>query len=518
MNPTPSLDVRLLDPREVQPNPDNPRRWFDPERLDELAASMRPIGHNTTPALVRPTPPGRGPVLFQGQPVQGAYELVMGERRWQACLRAGLPFLTMVRELTDQEALEQMNVENLQREDITAIEEANGFRALIDRCGYTPDTLAEKIGKSRSHVFARLRLLRLHPKVLEALKKGDVEASVADLLAKFPEALQPEVLEEVLPDEWNRLAGPRSFRDAKSRVDGFWPSLSAAPWPHKDADLVPAAGACKDCPKRSGNMPDMEGLTKGPNVCTDRRCYQGKVDAWREKRLGELQAKGSPVLDPGKHREVFGEGDEDRPAYDSGFKLASDTCYEAGGGKSWEALVKKLDVPLLTAIAPNGEEVRLVDEKAARGALVAAGVLQPRGGRLASKEERRSVIEENRAKRATTEALAEAVSAAAAARPAAEFWATYCHVYAPYNGQKLLQARYGGEALERMRQEILGELQSLALALQFAGSQGSLNDWEVAKWAKLLDVDVKAVARQAKTQRNAQAKPAKAAAKAKKKR
>mgnify|MGYP001183579554 FL=1 len=148
----------------------NPRREFREEDLAELADSIRQRG------LVQP-------IVVRPDRVSGGYEIVAGERRWRAAQRAGLHTVpVIVRELSDQEVLELGIIENVQRADLNPIEEAAGYRELIDRFGYTQDQLAEVIGKSRSHLANTLRLLKLPDSVQELVREGKLTAGHARAL------------------------------------------------------------------------------------------------------------------------------------------------------------------------------------------------------------------------------------------------------------------------------------------------------------------------------------------------
>jgi len=148
----------------------NPRKDFRADELEELAESIRQKGL-VQPIIVRPEPAGDG------------YEIVAGERRWRAAQRAGLHQVpVIVRALDDREALELAIIENVQRADLNALEEAAGYRELIERFGYTQDALAEVIGKSRSHLANTLRLLKLPEPVQTLVKQGQLTAGHARAL------------------------------------------------------------------------------------------------------------------------------------------------------------------------------------------------------------------------------------------------------------------------------------------------------------------------------------------------
>ncbi|MGD9801914.1 MAG: ParB/RepB/Spo0J family partition protein [Hyphomicrobiaceae bacterium] len=147
----------------------NPRKDFDEEDLTELAESIRQKGL-VQPIIVRPN-------------AAGGYEIVAGERRWRAAQRAGMHTVAViVRELNDQEMLELAIIENVQRSDLNAIEEASGYNDLMERFSYTQERLAEVIGKSRSHVANTLRLLKLPDKVRGFVREGKLTAGHARAL------------------------------------------------------------------------------------------------------------------------------------------------------------------------------------------------------------------------------------------------------------------------------------------------------------------------------------------------
>ena len=148
----------------IRPNPDQPRRRFDEAELEELAASIRGKGV-LQPILVRPAMVG------------GEYQIVAGERRWRAAQRTGVRSIpALVRSLSDAEVLEIAIVENVQRTDLTPIEEAEGYRALIDKFGRTQADIAEVVGKSRVHVTNVMRLLQLPQGVQALVREGKLTA------------------------------------------------------------------------------------------------------------------------------------------------------------------------------------------------------------------------------------------------------------------------------------------------------------------------------------------------------
>lgn len=205
---------------KLQPNPDQPRRDFSPEALQELADSIRAKGI-IQPLIVRENP--RFP---------DSYEIVAGERRWRAAQLAQLHEVpVLIRDLDDTEVLEVAIVENIQRADLNAIEEALGYRQLMDRFGHTQEKMAEALGKSRSHIANLLRLLTLPAEVQAWLREGKLSAGHARALVTTadPVALARQVIARGLSvRETERLAkapqkpagtrAPRAEKDADTRV------------------------------------------------------------------------------------------------------------------------------------------------------------------------------------------------------------------------------------------------------------------------------------------------------------
>ena len=251
----------------------NPRRTFDPEKLIELAKSI--VTHGMIqPMTVRP----------QG----GRFEIVAGERRYRAAQIAELTDVPVcIRELSDAQALEVQIVENAQRQDVHPYEEAAGYQRLLDSPGYDVAALAEKCGKSESHIYSRLSLLTLIPDVVEAFQQERITATHANLLAR----LTPEQQQAAFPHCWRKdyrdgeehLLAAR-FLSAWIRQNLYLP-LDKAPFDRADAALMPQAGACLACPKRSGFNTALFCDLQEDEQCLDASCYQAKIEAHIDREL-----------------------------------------------------------------------------------------------------------------------------------------------------------------------------------------------------------------------------------------
>lgn len=203
-------ELRELPVEFIQRGKYQPRRDMNPEALEELANSIRAQGV-MQPIVVRPLGPDR-------------YEIVAGERRWRAAQLAGLAAVpVLVRELTDMQVLEIGVIENVQRADLSPIEEATAYKQLMDRFGRTQDSVAEAVGKSRSHVANTLRLLALPEGVRTHLLEGRLSAGHARAIATAPnaEALAEEIIARGLSvreaEALGRTAPGRTPRAAKAR-------------------------------------------------------------------------------------------------------------------------------------------------------------------------------------------------------------------------------------------------------------------------------------------------------------
>ena len=182
----PEGEQRLVPIAELKAGRFNPRKDFRDDELTELAESIRSKGL-VQPIIVRP--------------IAGGYEIVAGERRWRAAQKAGLHTVPVIaRDLTDKEVLELAIIENVQRADLNAIEEATGYRDLVERFAYSQEQLSEIIGKSRSHVANTLRLLKLPQAVQAMVQEGRLTAGHARALVgrDDAEALARRILDEDL--------------------------------------------------------------------------------------------------------------------------------------------------------------------------------------------------------------------------------------------------------------------------------------------------------------------------------
>jgi ParB family transcriptional regulator, chromosome partitioning protein len=288
-------DIPLL---QIHESKTNPRRQFDESKLAELADNIRQHGV-LQPVLVRPLPEGR----------TGFYELVAGARRYRASKLAGQETIpATVRELTDTQCLELQLIENLQRADVHELDEARGYAALIQLQpdAYTVETLAEKIGRSEKYVYARLRLMHLVDEVQQAFYTGKLTVAHAFEIARLTPNDQRLAFAECFPHHRttaallkDKKAEAVTVRQLREWIEHeVHLDLTNAPFDAEDARLLPAAGNCLRCPKRTGSnallFPEAIGPKK--SICTDRACYRAKVEALVQLRVKPFEEAGEKPL------------------------------------------------------------------------------------------------------------------------------------------------------------------------------------------------------------------------------
>ena len=209
-------DVGSVPLESLVPNPKQPRKYFAPDTLEELAASIRSQGV-VQPLLVRPADDGR-------------YGIIAGERRWRAAKLAGLTDIpVLVRQLSDQAIMAAALVENLQRDDLTPLEEARALAALRSQFGLSQDELANTLGKSRPAIANALRLLNLDAEAQDALEKGHISAGHARAVLSLGSVdAQGELVRRCIQDALN-------VRDAEYAAS-LWKDEGVFPWQKVEAN------------------------------------------------------------------------------------------------------------------------------------------------------------------------------------------------------------------------------------------------------------------------------------------
>lgn len=223
------------------------------------------------------------PVLLRSHG-NGSFILVAGERRLRACTALGMDTIpAYVKEMTESEAFELQLTENLQRQDVHPMKEAKAYRALLDQRNWTTAELALRFGKSETYVLQRLRLTTLLPEIAKDFVAGDLNLAQALVIARLEKADQEQLLEECKNSN-GRLNNKRNYYESAQELENYilenvTRELKAVPWDLDDAQLVPKAGACSACAKRSGAQGKLFADIKEKDRCFDSACFKGKLGA-----------------------------------------------------------------------------------------------------------------------------------------------------------------------------------------------------------------------------------------------
>ena len=254
----------------IEPSSRNPRRHRNKLEDTELMASI--VTHGIlTPLLVRPAPE------------VGKYEIAAGHRRYDAAKKLGMPTLPVqVREMTETEYLEILHVENLQRKDVHPLDEALGYKELLEQGGYDVATIAVRIGKSETHVYQRLKLNDLIKEGQKLFLDDRIGFGHAVILARLDRKQQKDILANHLFAYQDEPVPVRELSDYVRRC--LYLDLENVPWALEDGELVREVGACAACPKRTGSNPSLF-TDMQHNICTDRVCFEGKMAAHLQKQI-----------------------------------------------------------------------------------------------------------------------------------------------------------------------------------------------------------------------------------------
>lgn len=327
--------ITMVPVDQLIPTPDNPRVFRRDAAQKELVESVRKLGI-LQPLVARPMGAmdvvaafGRS-ARYRPKSPGTNYDLRCGHRRLEAAKEAGLKVVpVIVREMDNKTAMEITVTENLQREDLSPLEEARGVQRLLD-VGWEISAIADRLGKPASWVARRAKLLDLDERWLTATEADGHWASawsgsLLEVIARLPEATQAAVLDD-LEDHNGQVNYDGSPIPTVKALEKFIANehlhvLSGAPWKLDDDTLVPEAGACNACQKRSGCQPllfdEVESDSKrktGRDQCLDAECYSKKLDALVERRIVELTVNGvSP-------KKLIGEGRTDWEKSDQLFR------------------------------------------------------------------------------------------------------------------------------------------------------------------------------------------------------
>jgi ParB/RepB/Spo0J family partition protein len=404
------IEVPLED---LHDSPFQPRTEYS--GIEELAQTIKAEGRIHQALLVRPRV---GP-LFAGDPDAAAgYEIVFGHRRRRAAEQAGLATAPCtVRAMTDAQVRSAQMVENVARENMSALDEGAGFKAQVDAGDATADEIAQRIGKSRSHVYGRIKLLQLAGAPRAALLAGEIDSEAALLVARLrTPKLQEKALSTIRAHNLSlEEGGATSYRRIKSLLaEKFTLRLKEAIFDIEDEVLLPSAGHCIRCPKRTGHAPEYADLVEGTtwrwgghqpgsaDLCTDPDCWDAKKTAHLKREADKLAASGKAVVTGNKARQALGAHGDVKGAYlplDK-VKAALAKLPKAGDAKAFS----------LPVVHIQDQRTGKIVKAYARADLEATGVMKPEAkpakGQQESRAEQAKRETENRA-RLTDNAIAE---------------------------------------------------------------------------------------------------------------
>jgi len=346
------------------------RRTTAPTRANIPIARLRPMGGNPrgelgdVSALVKSIEAnGFIGALSVREVEPNVFEVWAGNRRLRAAKEAQLEEVPCdIYELTEVQALELNLTEQINRADLTPLEEGEACRRLMELSGYTAAQVGEKLGQSTAWVLKRVALCSVAPEVRKALAKGEVSLTVANALAALPsQQLQAKALEKLdaRPDSEKRNATADAdvqwLRTTQCRV------LSEATWKLTDAELLPEAGACSACPHNSANatMPGLFDNAKAKPTCARVECFADKELAAWLKRTEKQKAAGAKVLSLPECRKLFARGNDLGSA--SRYFDASEKAPKDKQGRTWGELVEDMPTdarPQLHLAQDNGGKLR----------------------------------------------------------------------------------------------------------------------------------------------------------------
>lgn len=360
------------------------RKKFSQKSLQELADSI--ATRQLQAILVRPLP------MVEGIP---RYEIVFGERRYLATQIAKKPAVrAAVWVMTDQEALDAQLAENLERHDLDPFAEAAGYQDLMQTYGLTHKQIAARYDHSVKHVINRLLLLQLATPVQEAFDKGDIGIESANLIARVPvHELQLEALEIARrKDATGESMSPGWLR--RHIQENFMLELKAAPFDTADETLVPQAGPCGTCLKRTGNQTVLFSDIQERDFCTHPSCFQQKREATLERKRDQARSRNQTIIEGAEAKKIAPYGD--RGALTRGYVALDSKCYKHPDHKTYrEILGRNAPRPALLEMPQSKELIEVLREEdiapilAKKGVTVAASSAHPQSLPPSEEEQQR---------------------------------------------------------------------------------------------------------------------------------
>ena len=295
----------------IHESENNPRRRYSDLKMQELILSVKANGI-LNPLLVRPIdlrPPAEKDLEEFGLLSKSGtadFEILAGSRRYRAAIAAELLEVPcIVKDVNDDEALEIQLFENDQREDVHPLEQAIGYKQWMDRPRHTVSALAEKLGCSDTHIYKRLKLLDLTPAIQAAFLEEKITAEHAAFISRLQPKDQPKAFEYCFDFDGVSLRSAQRLRDWIDQTIHL--DLKDAPFKTSDEDLLPEAGSCISCPKRTGFNTLLFSDIQKEDTCTDGACFRRKTQAHINREIARQEEKGKQIL---KVSSEYGRGKE----------------------------------------------------------------------------------------------------------------------------------------------------------------------------------------------------------------
>jgi ParB/RepB/Spo0J family partition protein len=343
------MDMALIAIEMLVVSKTNPRKAFDSAEMKELEDSIREKGI-LQPLLVRPLPDG-----------SHLFEIVCGERRYRAAVTVGLEKVpASIREMDDKTMLEVQLIENMQRSDVHPLEEAEGYEQLMKKYGYDgADQIADRVGKSKSYVYGRLKLCDLIPECRKMFYTGDLNPSTALLIARIPDEMQKKAANDIKNLSY-RAACDLIQRDYMLNLKGSGFA--------KDSTICPDLGSCSTCTKRTGNQNLLFPDIKSADVCTDPVCFETKRKEYVKRQQKKANGMGLRVVET-KNAFPFGE------KVGGGYVSLDEQCRGDKQKRTYREVLKDADVRPAVSVDPKGKIHEIIKESQAEKVLQKIGVL-----------------------------------------------------------------------------------------------------------------------------------------------
>ncbi len=347
--PTVSADagrvVQDINLNRIQPSPDNPRKHFDEAELEELTASIRERGVEI-------------PIAVLPAAAFGNHTIIYGERRWRASQAAGKETIpALVLDISDERADEMRFNENHQRRNLTPLEEAAWFQRRINVYGKTVADIAAHSGYSPKTIAKRLRLNSLPDFTKDALNNEALCLGSALAIARLDSPAEMEKVTRTFVTNTYLGCDHDPQKAARYIEREYFTRLAKAPFNVKDVTLIPEAGSCLACPKRTGNQSELFDDVKESDTCLDRKCYDNKCAAQLQRDLDKAEAKGLKILDAQEVKKIAPHGFVSAAL--NGYVALDQKPYQDNKDRTWKQLLGK-DAPVPVVAVIGGEIKHLI--------------------------------------------------------------------------------------------------------------------------------------------------------------